>query len=205
VPPKCRSGFEYAQGAAPDAAVGAAGADQCALEVRGERLGPVVGAVVDPGLGAAHARPAVVGVERDEHRGAGVAAGKVKLPMVGLVDALDVSLQTLAQRVQNLLTPNYYRAPTVNATLKRRTISCGANVTESRLHMRLVDSARAVQNDSGWYPVRADGTLNLPHLGSVRARGRRLDEVQAEVQAGYRRDYLINAVVHVTPIELDAS
>jgi hypothetical protein len=45
----------------------------------------------------------------------------------------------------------------------------------------------------------------LPYVGSVVARGRRLDEVEAEVQAGYRRDYLINAIVHVTPFELDAS
>ncbi len=133
------------------------------------------------------------------------AAGKVKLPMVGLVDALDVSLQTLAQRVQSLLAPDYYRSPTVNATLKHRIVSYGANVTAPRLHVRLLDSGGAIQNDSGWYPVRADGTLNLPYVGSVMARGRRLDEVEAEVQAGYRRDYLINAIVHVTPFELDAS
>jgi hypothetical protein len=66
-------GFEYAQGAARDAAVGAAGADQRALEMSGERLGPVIGTVMDPGLGAVRARPAVVRVERDEHRGSCVA------------------------------------------------------------------------------------------------------------------------------------
>lgn len=120
--------------------------------------------------------------------------------MLGLVDALDISLQALAQRVQSLLTPNYYRSQTVNATLKHRIISYGANVTQPRLHVRLLDSTGAIQNDSGWYPVRADGMLNLPYVGSVMARGRRLGEVEAEVQARYRRDYLINAVVHVTPL-----
>lgn len=132
-------------------------------------------------------------------------AGKIKLPMLGLVDALDVSLQTLAQRVQSLLTPDYYRSPTVNATLKHSVIAYGANVTEPRLHVRILDSTGAIQNDSGWYPVRADGTLNLPYVGSVMARGRRLDAVESEVQAGYRREYLNNAIVHVTPIDLDAS
>ena len=53
--------------------------------------------------------------------------------------------------------------------------------------------------------MRNDGTLNLPYVGVVTARGRRLDEVEAEVERGYRRDYIINAVVHLTPIDLDAA
>jgi N-acetylmuramoyl-L-alanine amidase len=132
-------------------------------------------------------------------------AGKVKLPMVGLIDALDVSLQTLAQRVQAALANGFYVAPTVNATLKHRIVAYGANVTQDRLHVRILDSTGATQNDSGWYPVQADGTLNLPYVNTVPARGRRLDEVEAEVEAGYRNGYLNNAVVHVTPLDLDAA
>lgn len=131
--------------------------------------------------------------------------GKIKMPMLGLVDALDLSLQQLAQNIQRRLAPDYFRSPTVNATLKRRIIAYGANITQERLHLRLLDGAGNVERDSGWYPVRNDGTLNLPYVGVVAARGRRLDEVEAEVERGYRRDYVINAVVHLTPIELDAA
>jgi protein involved in polysaccharide export with SLBB domain len=131
--------------------------------------------------------------------------GKIKMPMLGLVDALDLSLQQLAQNIQRRLAPDYFRSPTVNATLKRRIIAYGANITQERLHLRLLDGSGNVARDSGWYPVRNDGTLNLPYVGVVTARGRRLDEVEAEVERGYRRDYINNAVVHLTPIDLDAA
>lgn len=103
------------------------------------------------------------------------------------------------------LAPDYFRSPTVNATLKRRIIAYGANITQDRLHLRLLDGSGNVEGDSGWYPVRNDGTLNLPYVGVVTARGRRLDEVEAEVERGYRRDYVNNAVVHLTPIDLDTA
>ena len=131
--------------------------------------------------------------------------GKIKLPLLGLVDALDLSLQRLAQNIQRQLAPGIFRSPTVNATLKRRVIAYGANVTQERLHLRLLDGSGDVARDSGWYPVRNDGTLNLPYVGVVAARGRRLDAVEAEVESGYRRSYITNAVVHLTPIELDAA
>ena len=131
--------------------------------------------------------------------------GKIKMPMLGLVDALDLSLQQLAQNIQRRLAPDYFRSPTVNATLKRRIIAYGANITQPRLHLRILDGAGNVEGDSGWYPVRNDGTLNLPFVGVVTARGRRLDAVEAEVERGYRRDYINNAVVHLTPIDLDAA
>ena len=131
--------------------------------------------------------------------------GKIKMPMLGLVDALDLSLQQLAQNIQRGLTPDYFLSPTVNATLKRRIIAYGANITQDRLHLRLLDQSGKVAGDSGWYPVRSDGTLTLPYVGIVAARGRRLDVVEAEVERGYQRDYIINAVAHLTPIELDAA
>jgi protein involved in polysaccharide export with SLBB domain len=115
-----------------------------------------------------------------------------------------MSLQTFAASVQAGLANGYYVAPTVNATLKHRLVAYGANVTQERLYVRILEADGAIANDSGWYPVRADGTLNLPYVGSVAARGRRLDAVEAEVQTGYRNQYINNAVVHVTPLDLDA-
>jgi len=47
--------------------------------------------------------------------------------------------------------------------------------------------------------VRSDGTLNRPYVGVVAARGRRLDELEAEVERGYRRDYVDNATVRRCP------
>jgi protein involved in polysaccharide export with SLBB domain len=130
--------------------------------------------------------------------------GKIKMPMLNLVDALDLSLQQLAQNIQRRLTPDYFLSPTVNATLQRRVIAYGANITQERLHLRVLDGSGNITRDSGWYPVRSDGTLNLPYVGVVNARGRRLDVVEGELQTGYRRDYILNAIVHLTPIALDA-
>jgi len=133
------------------------------------------------------------------------AAGKVNLPMLGLVTALNMSLQAFAASVQSGLANGFYVSPTVNATLKHRLVAYGANVTQNRLYVRILEADGAIANDSGWYPVQADGTLNLPYVGSVPARGRRLDTVEAAVQAGYRNQYINNAVVHVTPLDLDAA
>lgn len=131
-------------------------------------------------------------------------AGMVNLPMLGLVTALDMSLQTFAASVQSGLANGFYVAPTVNATLKHRIVAYGANVTQDALYVRILEADGAIARDSGRYPVRADGTLNLPYVGSVAARGRRLDAVEAEVQTGYRNQYINNAVVHVTTFDLDA-
>ena len=83
-------------------------------------------------------------------------------------------------------------------------VAYGAQVTYDHVYVRMLDMSGDVHPESGSYPIRNDGTLNLPYLGVVVARNRRLDEVEAEIEAGYQRDYVRNAVVHVTPQNLDS-
>jgi len=124
--------------------------------------------------------------------------GRIRMPMLGLVNADGLTLQELGTRISNALRPDYIRDPTVNVTLVRKVVAYGALITARELHVRILDRGGNVTPESGSYPVRDDGTLNLPYVGVVRARGRRLDEVEAELEAGYRQDYVHDAVVHLT-------
>jgi protein involved in polysaccharide export with SLBB domain len=128
--------------------------------------------------------------------------GKVKLPLLGLVQAHGLTPDQLADNIQAALQPDYLLSPTVNVTRTSHIVAYGALISYSPVHLRLLDASGDVQPESGSYPVRSDGTINLPYVGRVRARGRRLDVVEAEVQAGYRRDYVRGAVVHLTPRHL---
>lgn len=129
--------------------------------------------------------------------------GRIRLPMLGLVDADGLTLQQLGARIQALLAAGFLQSPTVNVTLRHRIVAYGALITEDRLYLRLLQRGGEVEPESGWYPVRNDGTLNLPYVGVVMARGRRLDEVEAQIEAAMRNQYVVEAVVHVTPINLD--
>jgi protein involved in polysaccharide export with SLBB domain len=125
--------------------------------------------------------------------------GDIKMPMLGLVRANGLTTDQLADTIQRrLVTGQIFHSPTVNVTLTSKIVAYGALITASRVHMRLLGADGTVEPESGDYPIRADGTLNLPYVGTVQARGRRLDEVEAEIQAGYRRSYINNAVVHLT-------
>jgi N-acetylmuramoyl-L-alanine amidase len=130
--------------------------------------------------------------------------GRIRIPSLGQIDADGLTLQQLGSRIQAALAANgILTRPTVNVTLKHMIVSYGALVTYPRVHVRVLDGAGNVEAESGWYPVRDDGTLNLPYIGAVAARGRRLDELEADIETGFQR-YIISAVVHVTAQNLDA-
>ena len=125
--------------------------------------------------------------------------GFVKLPMLGLVRAQGLTALQLSSNIEAaLISGQFIRTPTVNVTLTSKIVAYGALITYSPVYMRLLDNAGTIQPESGSYPVRSDGTINLPYVGIIQASNRRLDDVESDIQTGYRQNYINNAIVHLT-------
>ncbi|HEX6373060.1 MAG TPA: DUF4157 domain-containing protein [Longimicrobium sp.] len=130
--------------------------------------------------------------------------GFIKMPMLGLVPANGRTTDQLADDIRTrLISGQFFHAPTVNVRLTSKIVAYGALVTGGDLHLRLLSGAGDVEGYSGSYPVRVDGTLNVPGIGSVAARGLRLDAVEADIQKRFRDGFVINGVVHLTRQHLD--
>ncbi len=128
--------------------------------------------------------------------------GKIKMPVLGLVTAQGMTTTRLARNLQATLSRGFLRFPTVNVTLTSKIVAYGALITYPQVHMRLLDRHGKAEPASGKYPVGSRGTINLPHIGRIRARNRRLDRVEAQVQSAYRGSSTRNATVHLTKQQL---
>jgi len=124
--------------------------------------------------------------------------GDIKMPLLGLVRASGLTMDQLADQIQTALQGGYIISPTVNVTLVRKIVAYGALISYPRVHLRLLNQSGTVETGSGEYPVREDGTLNLPYVGVVTARNRRLDVVESEIQTAIRQGYINNGIVHLT-------
>lgn len=100
--------------------------------------------------------------------------GKISLPYIGLVEAAGMNVGDLARD----LTERYstmYVDPEILVTL----ISTGEILRDLRESLRTSGGRTTL--------VVPDGTISLPQIGSVRAAGLRLGELQDEVNERYRR------------------
>lgn len=130
--------------------------------------------------------------------------GYIKIPPLGLVRAAGLSTDQLADQIQgDLTTGGFIRSPTVNVTLTQKIVAYGALITYPSVYLRLLGPDGTVESGSGEYPVRSDGTLNLPYVGIISARNRRLDVVESEIESLIRQGYIHNGFVHLTRQHLD--
>lgn len=129
--------------------------------------------------------------------------GYIKIPPLGLVLANGLSQDQLATNLESALANGYIVNPTVNVTLTSKIVAYGALITYPRVHLRLLSRGGNVETGSGDYPVREDGTINLPYVGRIQARDRRLDQVEAEIEALIRDGYIVEGIVHLTRQHLD--
>lgn len=130
--------------------------------------------------------------------------GRIEMPPLGHVRATGLSTDQLADQIQGaLISGGFIHSPTVNVTLHPKIVAYGALISYPEVHLRLLSAGGTVEAGSGRYPVRADGTLHLPHVGVIRARNRRLDVVEAEIESRIRRGFIRNGIVHLTPQHLD--
>jgi len=131
-------------------------------------------------------------------------SGYIEMPPLGLVRADGLSTDQFSDQIQRaLISGGFIHSPTVNVTLTQKIVAYGALITYPRVHLRLLSQAGTVESGSGEYPVRGDGTLNLPHVGVISARNRRLDVVESEIESRIRRGYIINGIAHLTRQHLD--
>lgn len=129
--------------------------------------------------------------------------GYIKIPPLGLVLANGLSQDQLATNLESALANGYIVNPTVNVTLTSKIVAYGALITYPRVHLRLLSWGGNVETGSGDYPVREDGTINLPYVGRIQARDRRLDQVEAEIEALIRDGFIVEGIVHLTRQHLD--
>lgn len=129
--------------------------------------------------------------------------GYIKIPPLGLVLANGLSQDQLATNLESALANGYIVNPTVNVTLTSKIVAYGALITYPRVHLRLLSRGGNVETGSGDYPVREDGTINLPYVGRIQARDRRLDQVEEEIEALIRDGFIVEGIVHLTRQHLD--
>ena len=118
--------------------------------------------------------------------------GKISLPLIGAAQAAGQSADGLARQLEQR-----YRGIVEGAKIT-------VNVTESHSPLQeFLGAFGTSQGRSLTLKLLPDGTISVPALGTVPARGRTLKDLESEINAGYKALNL-NVFVSVLPRSLQA-
>ncbi len=130
--------------------------------------------------------------------------GTIVLPLAGNLQAAGRSLKEIEVELQEMVTRLYSSLTSQSGSPMgpgAQQVLTAKEVQSELYHLRLGDelavSVWGHEDLSRKVQIREDGSFSFPLIGSVKAAGRSLEEIEKELQERLGRDYIVNPQVTV--------